>query len=115
MSIKQTQNNFFSKKFGADTSSNLTFPNFKSVSRGFGIRTEIIPSTLWKMSLKSRLNSAGPEVIIARISTNQEFTPRLKSKMTPTGMVSPELDDMFPNLGDEELENVRNSSKDWKF
>jgi hypothetical protein len=30
-------------------------------------------------------------------------------------MVSPELDDMFPNLKDTELENIRNSSKDWKF
>jgi acetolactate synthase-1/2/3 large subunit len=115
MSIKQTQNNFFSKKFGADTNSNLTFPNFKSVSRGFGLRTQTIPSALWKMKLKSLLNSIGPEVIVARISTNQEFTPRLKSKMTSTGMVSPELDDMFPNLGVKELENVRNSSKDWKF
>jgi thiamine pyrophosphate-dependent acetolactate synthase large subunit-like protein len=115
MSIKQTQNNFFSKKFGADTNSNLTFPNFKSLSRGFGLRTQTIPSALWKMKLKSLLNSAGPRVIVARISTNQEFTPRLKSKMTSAGMVSPELDDMFPNLGDTELENVRNSSKDWKF
>jgi acetolactate synthase-1/2/3 large subunit len=115
MSIKQTQNNFFSKKFGADTSSNLTFPNFKSVSRGFGLRTQTFPSTLWKMKLKSLLNSVGPEVIVAKISTNQEFTPRLKSRMTSKGMVSPELDDMFPNLGDAELENVRNSSKDWKF
>lgn len=113
MSIKQTQNNFFSRKFGADTDSNLTFPNFVSVSKGFGLRTRVIPSLLWSYKFKSLFNSTGPEIVVAKISTNQEFTPRLKSKMTPRGMVSPELDDMYPNLQELELEEIRNSAKDW--
>jgi acetolactate synthase-1/2/3 large subunit len=113
MSIKQTQNNFFSRKFGADTESNLTFPNFVSVSKGFGLRTKVIPSLFWSYKLKSLFNSTGPQIVVAKISTKQEFTPRLKSKMTPRGMVSPELDDMYPNLQELELEEIRNSAKDW--
>jgi acetolactate synthase-1/2/3 large subunit len=113
MSIKQTQNNFFSKKFGADAESNLTFPNFVTVANGFGLRTRVIPSLIWSYRLKSLFNSTGPEIVVAKISTNQEFTPRLKSKMTAQGMVSPELDDMYPNLNDLELEKIRNSTRNW--
>ena len=113
MSIKQTQQNFFSKKFGADTESNLTFPNFVTVSKGFGLRTRVIPSLMWNYRLNSLFNSTGPEIVVAKISTNQEFTPRLKSKITPQGMVSPELDDMYPNLDELELEKIRNSTKNW--
>jgi len=113
MSIKQTQNNFFSKKFGADAESNLTFPNFVAVSKGFGLRTRVIPSLIWRYRLKSLFTSTGPEIVVAKINTDQEFTPRLKSKMTPHGMVSPELDDMYPNLSDLELEKIRNSTRNW--
>ena len=113
MSIKQTQQNFFSKKFGADTESNLTFPNFVKVSKSFSLRTRVIPSLMWSYRWKSLFNSTGPEIVVAKISTNQEFTPRLKSKMTLKGMVSPELDDMYPNLNELELEKIRNSTKNW--
>ena len=113
MSIKQTQKNFFSKKFGADTESNLTFPNFVTVSKSFSLRTRVVPSMMWSYRFKSLFNSTGPEIVVAKVSTNQEFTPRLRSKMTPKGMVSPELDDMYPNLSELELGKIRNSAKDW--
>ena len=39
--------------------------------------------------------------------TEQEFEPRLKSRMTDAGIVTPPLDDMYPHLPAEVLDRVR--------
>jgi acetolactate synthase-1/2/3 large subunit len=113
MSIKQTQNNFFKRKYGSDTDSGLALPDFALVSRSFGLPVKTLNNIFWKRQIKKALGRKGPQILIAKINTNQEFTPRLKSKMTSTGMVSPELDDMYPNLGDLELAAVKASVKNW--
>ena len=48
--------------------------------------------------------------MVANLTLGQEFQPRLKSKMTPNGIVTPSLDDMYPHLPDSELQAVRDSA-----
>ena len=113
MSIKQTQNNFFGQKYGADSQSNLSFPNFSKIASAFELPSTLIDGTSWDLQISEFLSTTGPGVLVAQISKNQEFTPRLKSKMSNSGMISPSLDDMFPHLSNTELQKIRASSDNW--
>jgi hypothetical protein len=64
----------------------------------------------WAADLKKVLNLPGPQLMVANLTLGQEFQPRLKSKMTPTGIVTPSLDDMYPHLSEVELKEVRDSA-----
>ena len=51
-----------------------------------------------------------PALIELMIDTEQEFCPKLKSRMDSNGnFITPELDDMFPFLSSEELAKIRGS------
>ena len=44
------------------------------------------------------------------IDTEQEFCPKLKSRMDKNGnFITPELDDMFPFLSKQDLAKIRGS------
>jgi hypothetical protein len=45
------------------------------------------------------------------LDKNQEFIPRLKSKIVNGIITTPTLDDMYPHLSPEELESIRNSAQ----
>ena len=111
LSIKQTQKSFFNKKYGSDKNSFLTFPNFEMIAKSFKLKTKLLNKKIWKSQIKNLLATKGPVVIVAPICITQEFTPRLKSKMTKSGIISPPLDDMYPNISEQELNEVRKSAK----
>jgi acetolactate synthase-1/2/3 large subunit len=49
-------------------------------------------------------------VCVAPLDLEQEFEPRLKSRMADGVITTPELDDMFPFLPAEELDAIRRSA-----
>jgi len=110
LSIKQTQSNFFGDFYGANADSGVTFPNFKELGIAFGINSVQLDPNDWAAHLKKILNLPGPQLMVANLTLGQEFQPRLKSKMTPTGIVTPSLDDMYPHLSEIELNEVRDSA-----
>jgi acetolactate synthase I/II/III large subunit len=110
LSIKQTQSNFFGDFYGANAASGVTFPNFKELGIAFGINSVQLDSKDWEADLKRVLSLPGPQLMVANLTLGQEFQPRLKSKMTPTGIVTPSLDDMYPHLSEVELKEVRDSA-----
>jgi acetolactate synthase-1/2/3 large subunit len=110
LSIKQTQSNFFGNFYGANAESGITFPNFKELGIAFGINSVQLDPNDWEADLKRVLSLPGPQLMVANLTLGQEFQPRLKSKMTPTGIVTPSLDDMYPHLSEVELKEVRDSA-----
>ena len=110
LSIKQTQSNFFGDYYGANGDSGVTFPNFMELGKAFGINSVQLDSQTWEEDLKTVLKLQGPQLMVANLTLGQEFQPRLKSKMTPNGIVTPSLDDMYPHLPDSELQEVRDSA-----
>lgn len=111
LSIKQTQSNFFGRQHGSSPFSGVTFPDFAKVTQAFGLSTFTLTSSNWKEELISVLNTPGPQVIVAKLDTEQEFIPRLKSRIVDGVITTPQLDDMFPHLPDEELAKVRLSGR----
>lgn len=109
LSIKQTQSNFFGRLHGSDYSSGVSFPNFMKVCSAFGLETIELDVVNWRTQIKALVNGMGPRVVIANLDQNQEFQPRLKSKMIHGVIQTPNIEDMFPHLDPVELEQVMKS------
>ncbi len=109
LSIKQTQENFFGRKHGSENDSGLTFPNFTRVCEAFGLQVVTLRPDRWKNQVEEAIKMKGPVVIIAHLDRNQEFEPRLKSKVIDGKITTPDLDDMYPHLDPLVIERVRNS------
>ena len=111
LSIKQTQDNFFGRSHGSSPSSGISFPDFARVASAFNLSvTELHDSQDWAKDLHGAILGAGPRVCVVHLAGLQEFEPRLKSKMTPAGIVTPPLDDMYPHMDAETLQKHRMSA-----
>ena len=108
LSIKQTQSNFFGRFHGSSPDSGITFPDFARVANSFGLPTLELNSEGWKEEISVVMRMKGPRVIVARLDREQEFEPRLKSKMVNGIIQTPSLEDMFPHIDPSELSEVMN-------
>ena len=106
LSIKQTQTNFFGRYHGSNSASGITFPDFARVSESFGLPTTELDPVHWRVDVNRVINSVGPRVIVAKLDQNQEFEPRLKSKVVEGVIQTPSLEDMYPHLPSQELARV---------
>jgi len=109
LSIKQTQSNFFGREHGASPASGISFPDFARLAEAFGLPVaRVSDDQHMRQQLPLLLREQkGPRVCIVNLFEEQEFQPRLKSKLIDGVICTPELDDMFPHLPEEELQSVR--------
>lgn len=110
LSIKQTQTNFFGRFHGSNPESGVTFPDFAKVTSAFGLETLELSPNNWKSEMHEFLKLSEPRVIVAKLDREQEFEPRLKSKMVDGKIQTPSLEDMFPHLDSQEIANVMNAA-----
>ena len=110
-SIRQTQNNLFKGRelVGVSQESGISFPNFEKLAYAYDIPFVRIASVAdCGEKLEDALAMDGPVLIEAVVDENQNFEPKLSSKVLPDGtMVSPPIDDMYPFLSREEYEGVK--------
>ena len=112
LSIKQTQRNFFGRDIGASSASGLHFPDFATVARGFGLECMTLEKdSEWRRQFFEFLSGDGPAVCVVPLDLEQEFEPRLKSRMIDDVITTPDLDDMYPFLPAQELAAVRASAR----
>jgi acetolactate synthase-1/2/3 large subunit len=107
LSIKQTQKNFFGRFHGINQDSGLSFPNFEKVVASFNLPLTVANPYNWKDQIPEIMNQRGPRVLLVKLDPEQEFEPRLKSRMVNGRIETPQLDDMFPFLSEEELSEIR--------
>lgn len=109
-SIRQTQKNIFDALkrgyCGASPKSGLGFPNFEIISKAFGIKYIRIENTnQLKSKTRAFLNSNKTVIAEYILDPNQDFEPKLISKLLKNGsFVTPSLEDMYPFLSKEEIE-----------
>jgi acetolactate synthase-1/2/3 large subunit len=106
LSIKQTQANFFGRFHGSNPASGVSFPDFVQVAKAFGLSTIDLDPSNWRSDLTKVLRLRGPRVVVARLDQDQEFEPRLKSRMVEGVIQTPSLEDMYPHLDSEELAEI---------
>ena len=106
-SIRQTQDSFFSGRHsGCDNQSGVTFPDWQKLASAFQWQYFQIDSLeKAEASLEEILNCKHPTMIDVKLTSSYEFMPKLSSRRLADGsIVSPSLEDMYPFLSPEELE-----------
>lgn len=113
-SIKATQNNFFEGRFvGCGPSSNVYNPDFEKLARAFGLGYVKVDShSALYASLAGVVDAHGPVLCEVMISPEQWISPKATSFKNAEGKIeSKPLDDMFPFLPAEEIEENRRLAK----
>ena len=109
-SIRQTQNNYFpNNPVGCGIESGLPFPNFEKLCEGFKVDyLKLQDESNMKNRVDSLLSANGPTLLEITVNLEQQFSPKLASKKLSDGsMVTAELEDMTPLLGDEVMNKIR--------
>ena len=107
-SIRQTQKNFFREPLvgiGGD-SRDLSFPNMEKLAWAYGYPyvSARRNGELGEASERT-LAMEGPVICEIFVTTDQNFEPKSAAKRLPDGtMVSPPLEDLFPFLSEEEMD-----------
>lgn len=116
ISIQQTQKNFFEGRMTACTrDSGVTFPDFIRLGQAFDLPTVRIESKEnLDAQIRKVLSMEGPVLCEVMLTPGYIFAPKLSAKKLPDGsMVSPSLEDLFPFLPKEEVEeNMINTRLD---
>ena len=112
LSIRNTQNNFFNGRYiGESTKTGVSFPHLDKIAKSYDIKffrannneelAKIIPLVL---------NYKGPVICETMCLEKQAIIPTVSSKQQPNGtIVSVPIDDMYPFLPKEEMENIKSN------
>jgi len=114
LTIKQTQEaGFDSKYMGINKSTGISFPNFEKLALAYDIPFIKISN---QKNLKNTINqivySDGPNICELIMDENQETSPRIMKRKKPDGTMSQApIEDLYPFLNPEELEENLNIAK----
>ncbi|MDD3412682.1 MAG: thiamine pyrophosphate-binding protein [Lachnospiraceae bacterium] len=113
-SIRQTQTNLFEPPLvGVCDGNGISFPSFEKLAFAYEIPYQKITMLEGiEEKIEQVLESEGPMICEVVVDPNQNFEPKLSSKVLPDGkIVSPPIDDMFPFLQKEEYEKNKDMSQ----
>jgi acetolactate synthase-1/2/3 large subunit len=106
LSIRTSQANFFKHFVGESPRSGVSFPDLVRLAEAYGLPACRIEGGDLEGQLAEVLKAPGPIVCDVMIDPEQTFEPKLSSRQLPDGrMVSAPLEDMFPFLSREELQD----------
>ncbi len=115
LSIRQTHENFFGRVVGATPASGVEFPDFSAIARAYGIKSATIRTVAELEELDRHLLEDGPLLLDVIVNPQQEFAPRIKSRVDENGnFVTPDLDDMYPFLDQKVIKGIRVSARSIK-
>ena len=104
LSIRSSQNNFFSRLTGEGPNSGVSFPDFVTVAGAFGLPALRLCSAGFAAELATWLAFDGPGLCEVMLDEKQGFEPRMSSRQLDDGrIVTPPLEDMYPFLDRDEL------------
>jgi acetolactate synthase-1/2/3 large subunit len=109
-SIRQTQNNYFpDNPVGCGAESGLPFPKFANLCQGFELDYSLLDDEeALESSITALYAHDRPALLEVILDLRQEFAPKLASKKLADGsMVTAELEDMSPLLGDETMAKLQ--------
>lgn len=113
-SIRQTQTNLFEPPLvGVCDGNGLSFPDAEKIAWAYGIpfiRIDNLADV--ENKFKEVLETRGPVFCEVVIDPDQNFEPKLSSKVLPDGqIISPPIDDMYPFLDKEEYKKNKEVEK----
>ena len=110
-SIRQTQTNLFKGRplVGVSDGNGVSFPDMQKIANAYGIPyVKIEDAGDIHPNIRKLLDMDGPGFCEVILNPEQNFAPKLSSKVLPDGkIVSPEIDDMFPFISREEYAEIK--------
>lgn len=110
-SIRQTQTNLFKGRplVGVSDDNGVSFPDMQKIANAYGIPyVKIGTAADIHSNIRKLLDMDGPGFCEVILNPEQNFAPKLSSKVLPDGkIVSPEIDDMFPFISREEYNEIK--------
>lgn len=110
-SIRQTQTNLFKGRplVGVSDGNGVSFPDMQKIANAYGIPyVKIEAAEDIHPNIRKLLDMDGPGFCEVILNPEQNFAPKLSSKVLPDGkIVSPEIDDMFPFISREEYNEIK--------
>jgi acetolactate synthase-1/2/3 large subunit len=104
LSIRSTQASFFGRLVGEGQTSGVSFPSMVELGKAYGISSFDMYSMSDLPTVLAELEKPGPSLIQVHLDVSQGFEPRLRSRQQADGtIVTPNLEDMYPFLPEEEL------------
>jgi len=109
-SIKQTQNSMFDAKkkgfCGANEGSGISFPSAEKIAYAYGFEFfKITKVAELSETLDAVISHSGPLICEVVTNPNELFEPKLQSKLLEDGkFFTPSLEDMYPFLSEQEME-----------
>jgi acetolactate synthase I/II/III large subunit len=99
-SIRQTQDNFFGRRFGIDNHTGIGFPETSKLAEAYGLaHFEITDSRQMPWIIDTGLHAKGPVLCHVYLDPEHIFEPKLSSDRRSDGqLVSKPLEDMYPFL-----------------
>lgn len=107
LSIRLTQKAFFpDNPVGADPESGVGIPDFSAIAAAYGLGyNEARTHAELSERIREAVNGDGPRLCQIFLDPDQAFAPKTSSRRLPDGkMISAPLEDMFPFLDRDELE-----------
>jgi acetolactate synthase-1/2/3 large subunit len=105
LSMRITQGNFFKRYIGESARSGISFPDMVKIAQAYGLPAYRIEGAGFEQQIIEALDAPGPAVCNVKLDPDQPFEPKLSSRQLADGtMVSAPLEDMFPFLSREELQ-----------
>lgn len=116
-SIRQTQTNLFNPPLvGVSSDNGISFPDIEKIAYAYNLpfyRIESINNI--SEEIDKVLEESGPLICEVILDEKQNFEPKLSSKLLPDGkMISPELDDMFPFIPEDEYKKIKEEAQNIK-
>ena len=108
LSIRNSQDNYFKGRYaGSDPQSGVSCPDLEKIAWAYNIKYEkICDQDDMNIKLAKIINHKGPVICEVYTDSHQQIIPSVSSKTLQDGsMVSASLEDMWPFLSKEELEN----------
>ena len=103
--MKQTQDNFFGRRIGADKASGVSFPDIALIAQAYKLKSmKIATDEHLAEQINEVLSTEGPVICEVMLPAQYFFAPKLSSERKPDGrLVTKPMEDMFPFLEREEF------------
>jgi len=106
LSMRIGQKSYFEGCIGESPESGLTFPDFIKLANAYGIKALHIKEFPIEERIDEVLKMYGAVLCLIDVDPNQEFEPRVTSKVQADGtLVSPSIEDMYPFLPTDVLKD----------
>ncbi len=108
-SIRNMQNNYFSGRYiGSSPESGLTLPDTLDVAAGYGIQNlaRIEQAENVVQIVQEVLRTKGPAICEVIVTPEQKYAPRLVSKIVDGKFQTPQMENLWPYLPEEELADL---------